>query len=292
MTRPDERKRAFTDRVVRQGLSRHITSDLYHLLLTASWPKLFALLAGVYATANALFALLYMLDPGGLENARAGSFLDHFFFSVQTMATIGYGKMAPRSTYANALVAVEALGGLLGMAMATGLMFAKFSRPTARVMFSKALLVTTRDGVPSLVLRLANQRTNQIVEASLRLILLRDEVTKEGDRLRRLHELKLVRSNSPAFAISWTAIHLITPDSPLYGITEEAFRSSSTEILASLVGTDETFSQTVHARYTWFADEVRWGGRFADVLERKPDGQIFIDYARFDKIEENVTPGK
>jgi inward rectifier potassium channel len=232
-----------------------------------------------------VFAVLYMLDPNGLENARPTSFLDHFFFSVQTMVTIGYGKMVPHTIYANALVTAEALVGMLSMAMAAGLMFAKFSRPTARVVFSRALIVTPRDGVPALVLRMANERANQIVEATLRLVMLRDEVTVEGERIRRIVDLPLHRPQTAVFALSWTAYHPITPQSPLYGMTEEKLRTSGIEVLASFIGTDETFSQTVHARHTWFADEVVFGGRFADMFERLPDGKVILDYQHFHRIE-------
>jgi inward rectifier potassium channel len=280
----ENRPREFRDAVVRVGVERRLLGDLYHLLLTISWPRLFALLVALYVGANAMFAGLYLLDPGGLENAKSGSFLDHFFFSVQTMATIGYGKMTPQSTYANVLVTVEALVGMLAMAMATGLMFAKFSRPTARVMFSRVLVVHPRDGVPSLVVRMANERTNQIVEASLRLVLLRDELTAEGERVRRMIDLKLQRANTAVFALSWMAWHAITPDSPLYGVTEEGFRQSGATVLASLIGTDDTFAQTVHARHTWFSDEVVWGGRFADMLERMPNGRSRLDYTKFHVI--------
>lgn len=253
-------------------------------MLTISWPRLIGLLVVIYLVLNAIFAGLYLLDPGGLENARKGEFLDHFFFSVQTMATIGYGKMTPISVYTNALVTVEALVGMLSMAMSTGLMFAKFSRPTSRVVFSKNLLVTQRDGGPALVLRMANQRFNQIVEASLRLILLRDEITAEGERVRRISDLVLKRSTSAVFALSWTAYHPITPDSPLYGMTEEEVRKSSLNIMASLIGIDETFAQTVHARHTWFADEIVFGGKFADVLQPGPDGKVILDYAQFHTV--------
>jgi inward rectifier potassium channel len=284
-----DRPRTFQERVVRAGLRRKPLSDLYHLLLTISWWRLFTLLIIGYVGANAVFASLYMLDPAGLENARPHDFFDHFFFSVQTMATIGYGKMTPVSVYANVLVTIEALIGLLSMAMATGLMFAKFSRPTARVLFSRVLIVNRRDGVPSLMLRMANQRGNQIVEANLRLTLLRDEVTAEGEPVRRMHDLKLSRPSTAVFALTWTAWHPITPDSPLYGIDEKAYRESRANILASVIGIDETFNQTVNARYTWLSDEVLYGARFVDVLSPLPDGRSVIDYAKFHDI---ILPAK
>src|SRR5262249_2035066 len=150
--------------------------------------------------------------------------------------------------------------------------------------FSKNLLITQRDGGPALVLRAANQRANQIVEASLRLILLKDDVTPEGERVRRMHDLVLKRPSTAVFALSWTAYHPITPDSPLYGLTEEEVRKSGLNIMASLIGIDETFSQTVHARHTWFADEVVFGGSFKDVLSPGPDGKVILDYQHFHTV--------
>jgi len=276
-----ERLRLLRDRVTIVGLKQQPLRDLYHLLMTIAWSRLFVMLVGLYLAVNGVFAALYMLDPHGLENAHAGSFLDAFFFSVQTMATIGYGRMTPLSIYTNTLVTVEALVGMLSMAMATGLMFAKFSRPTARVVFSKHLVVHSRDGVPSLVVRMANQRGNQVVEATCRMVMLRGEVTKEGEKLRRQIDLKLARSNTAVFALSWTAYHPITPDSPLYGVTEEELRKSDVEIMVGLIGIDETFNQTVHARWQYFADEIKFDVRHADVMDRKPDGRVTLDYTRF-----------
>ncbi|HUS65528.1 MAG TPA: ion channel [Kofleriaceae bacterium] len=262
-------------------MKRAVWSDVYHQLLTASWTRLLALLVISYLTINSLFALGYYFDAGGLENARTHSYSDAFFFSVQTMATIGYGKMVPRSPFANTLVTIEALVGMLSMAMATGLMFAKFSRPTARVLFSKVLVISDRDGVPALVLRAANQRGNQVVEAQMRLVILRTETTKEGERIRRMIDLKLARPSTAVFALTWMAYHPITPDSPLYGETPESLQASSVDVLASIVGIDETFNQTVHARHTWFASEIVWGHRFVDVITPLPDGKAQIDYRHF-----------
>jgi inward rectifier potassium channel len=277
----DDRARFLRDRVTVVGLRQSPLRDLYHLLLTISWSRLILMLVLLYVAVNGMFASLYMLDPEGLEHARTGSFLDAFFFSVQTMATIGYGRMTPLSIYANILVTVEALVGMLSMAMATGLMFAKFSRPTARVIFSKNLVIHNRDGVRSLVVRMANQRGNQVVEAQCRMVMLRGEVTKEGEKLRRQIDLKLVRSSTAVFALSWTAYHQITEGSPLYGMTEEQVHNSDIEILVSLIGIDETFAQTVQARWQFFADEIVFDHRHADVLDRKPDGTVKLDYTRF-----------
>ena len=198
---------------------RATRTDLYHALLTASWGVLFALLAGAYAVFNLVFALLYRLQDGSIFNAKPGSFMDAFFFSVQTMATIGYGDMHPATLYANLLVTVEVLLGLTGFALATGLVFARFSRPTARIMFSRYAVVTTHDGRRMLMFRAANQRRNRILEARASLMLVRNEWTKEGTVMRRFYDLKLTRSHNPTFALTWTVMHPIDGESPLKGVT-------------------------------------------------------------------------
>ena len=258
--------------------------DLYHHLLTASWPALIAIIAGAFVVANLLFATGYYLD-GGIENARSGSFLDMFFFSVQTMATIGYGKMEPASLISNVLVSIEALCGLLGLAVVTGLVFSKFSRPTARVRFSRYAIVAPRDGVPSLMFRMANLRANRIVEGEIHVVLARQEETLEGDSVRRFYDLTMSRSRSSLFMLTWTAIHPLVKNSPLHGQTRESLARCDGEIIVSLTGLDETFSQTVHARHTYGFYDIQWGVRFVDVMKRQPDGEFVIDYTHFDDIE-------
>jgi inward rectifier potassium channel len=243
----------------------------------------------VYLGANLLFALGYLAIGDGIEEARPGSFADAFFFSVQTMATIGYGRMAPRGVAANLLVTVEALVGLLGLALVTGLVFAKFSRPTARVIFTRNVVITRFDGVPSLLVRMANERGNQIAEAQAHLVLLRTERTPEGEEVRRVHDLKLRRSQSAFFAFTWLVVHPITPDSPLHGETAQSLREKDVDLVASMTGLDETLSQSVHARHAWTPDRILWGQRFVDVLVNLPDGRRAIDYRRFHEVEPDGT---
>jgi inward rectifier potassium channel len=278
---PPKPRRTRADRITRIGLAAHPLSDIYHQLLTCSWTLLLAGIAGLYVFANAIFALAYYLDRGGIENARPDSYVDHFFFSVQTMATIGYGQMVPHSAFANVLVTIEALFGLVGLAMATGLMFAKFSRPTARVVFSKVAVVTLRDRVPSLMLRLANERSVGLVEATMRLILARDEDTAEGERIRRFHTLDLVRSHTAIFAMTWTTIHPIKETSPLFGETTDSLISKDAELVATVVGTDGMTGDTVHARYTYIASEILFDRRFVDIIRTTPDGNGVIDFRKF-----------
>ncbi len=270
--------------IVRLGETHADWQDPYHLLLTISWPGFLALLVLAYLAANTLFALIYLAGGDGIANARAGSFLDAFFFSVQTMASIGYGAMYPTTAYANAVVTVEAFIGLLGLAMGTGMMFARFSRPTARVLFSRVAVINSRNGVPTLAFRAANQRRNQILEAELRVSLLRNEITTEGQFLRRLHTLELVRSQTPIFALPLTAMHPIDETSPLYGLTAESLAEIEAIILITLIGFDETVAQTIYARHSFDAAEILWDMRFVDIFSKLPDGRRSVDYSRFHDV--------
>ena len=270
--------------IVRVGTANGYLSDLYHLLLVSSWSRLLLLLGLVFVGSNCLFALAYLLAGDSIQGARPGSFADAFFFSVQTMATIGYGHMVPRTLWANILVAVESLVSLLGLAVVTGLTFAKFSRPTARVLFSRVSVIAPWDGVPSLIFRMANQRGNHIAEARVHVILARNETTAEGDVFRRLRDLQLVRDETALFALTWTAIHPISDISPLNHATRESLAESEAEIIVSLTGLDESFSETVHARHSYRAEDIVWGARFVDILLRLPDGRRQVDYTRFHDV--------
>jgi inward rectifier potassium channel len=263
------------------GRSRRFAGDLYHKLLTARWWQFFVLIVVIYAAVNTAFAGAYLAFPDSVAGAHPGSFTDAFFFSVETMATIGYGVMSPRTLPAHVLVTCEALLGMLFVSMATGLMFAKFARPTARIVFSRAVVIGPYDGAPSLMIRMANARANQIVEATARLVLLRNEYTREGVLMRRFHDLKLTRASSSVFALSWTIFHPLTPDSPLHGLTREQMLEQDFNLMVSVAGLDDTFGQTVHARWQYWADEIVWNARFRDVLSVREDGRRVLDMAHF-----------
>ncbi len=255
--------------------------DLYHSLLTLSWSAYFGWLTIGYLLINAAFALAFTAAPGSVANVHG--FADAFFFSVETFATIGYGVMAPQSTYAHLLVTVEALAGILATASITGVTFARLARPTARILFSQKAVVANRDGAPHLQFRLANWRRNQIVEAQLSAMILLSEVTKEGETLRRPTMLKLVRDRNPMFLLSWTALHLIDADSPLYGgeATMQKLRDMKAEIFLSVTGFDETLAQTIHSRYRYQLDDIVHNARFADIVSLEPDGTRIIDFDKF-----------
>lgn len=258
--------------------------DPYHLLLTIPWTGFLLLIAVAYLAINAIFAVAYLLGGDCIENARPGSFVDVFFFSVQTLASIGYGAMYPKTLYANTIVTIEAIAGLMGIALMTGLAFARFSRPTARVVFSRVAVITPHDGEPTFMFRTANQRRNQIIEAQMRAYLMRDEVTAEGHKIRRIYDLQLRRHQSPSFALTWLAIHHIDESSPLYGMTPEDLANTHTSVVISLSGIDETVAQVVYARHTYSARQILWNYEFVNIMHETEDGHRYIDYQGFHDI--------
>ncbi len=270
--------------IMGMGIWYYYWRDPYHLLLTIPWPGFLILICLSYITINALFAIAYLLGGDCIANARPGSFLDVFFFSVQTLASIGYGAMYPKTTYANIIVTIEAMIGLVGIAVMTGLAFARFSRPTARVMFSRVAVITPHDTKPTLMFRTANQRRNMILEAQLRVYLMRDEITAEGQFMRRIYDLKLLRNQTPSFSLSWSVVHVIDEFSPLYGMTAESLIQTNSMLMISLSGIDETVTQVVYARHSYSAHEILWNNRFVDIFHETPDGHRYIDYNRFHDV--------
>jgi inward rectifier potassium channel len=277
-------------RVTVVGLRRRRVRDVYHGLLTGSWLSLFLVVVIIYLGVNTLFALGYLALGDGIENAEPGSFTDAFFFSVQTMATIGYGHMGPRSFEAHVLVTAEAIIGMFSVAVVTGLVFAKFARPTARVLFSRVAVMGRSYRIPALSFRMANERRNPIVGAQLSLMLARNELTEEGEVVRRVHDLSLRRSQSALFGITWTADHLCVAGSPLAGADAESLEASDAEVIVSLTGLEEGLSQTVHAHHVYRASQIVWNARFADLLVKRKKGQRVLDFGRFHEVEPLAEP--
>lgn len=272
----DARGRVQFERV---GAPRAPLNDLYHSMLTARYSTVIGLFFVVYLTGNVLFAGLYLLGGDVISGAERGSFADAFFFSVQTMTTIGYGALTPEGTYANVLVTAEAFTGLLGFSLATGLLFAKFSRPSSRVLFADRLVIDHwHGGVMALKLRVANGRANQIAEANVTLTLIWDEILDDGSRFRRFSELPLVRHHSPIFALSWTVVHPLDDTSPLTGLSRDDLEARGAELLLALTGVDETFAQGVQSRRAWVPAEIDWHARYADIIYVADDGRRVIDY--------------
>ena len=268
-----------------QGLDKWYSNwrEPYHLMLTLPWVGFIAMVSLLYLALNIGFAGLYLLGGDCIVNGN-GSLQDAFFFSVQTFAGIGYGVLSPKTTYANYIVVVEAITGLLAIALLTGLSFARFSRPTAKVMFSKFAVVMPQNNLPTLMLRAANQRRNQILEAQVTLSLSRDEVTADGYHLRRFYELQVLRSHNPAFSLPWTLMHPINEQSPLYGFSAESLAESQSQIIVSLSGIDETVYQNVHARHTYGANSIILNHQLVDIIHVVDERNRYVDLASFHHV--------
>ena len=263
---------------------KDVWGDVYHQLLRAPWSLTLLAIAGMVLAIDVLFALAFLLT-GGIANARPGSFADAFFFSVQTLGTIGYGAMYPQSTAAHMVVTVESIASLVAVALATGIVFTKFSIPVARLEFARGVAIYLQDGVRTLAIRLANRRRNFIVEAQVRVTFIRAETTKEGIFFYRLYDLPLVRDRSSALGRSWLVLHRIIEGSPLENMTPESLRTADVELNVAVSGIDGTTYQTMHALHRYMPEDFRFGERFADMLSFRPDGRLQLDYA---KLHETV----
>lgn len=268
--------------------------DVYYRLLDESWPRLLAQFLVAFMAFNLTFALLYYVDATGLVVEKGlddiPRFWRGFFFSVHTLVTIGYGNIVPNDLYVNIVVVVEAISGVLGFALITGLAFARFARPTARVLFSNVAVVAPFEGTPTIMLRAVNKRHNLILEASARASLLRLTRDDQGGMMRRFFDLELVRGTNPVFALSWTVMHKITPASPFFGMSAEEIEASGDEVIVVISGTDESMAQTIHARTAYTAADLRWNARFVDILGNVENGRRTLDYRRFHDVEPLPAP--
>ncbi|MDP8999108.1 MAG: ion channel [Myxococcota bacterium] len=265
------------------GAPKTPLGDFYHGIMRLSWTATILVIATAYLALNAVFGVGYLV-VGGVEHARRGSWLDAFFFSVQTSGTIGYGAMWPSSNAANALVVVESVVSLVFAALATGLVFSKFSLPTARVMFSREATISRMDGVPTLAFRVGNQRSNRIVQAQVRVAMVRTEHTRERKVFYRVLDLTLVRERILSLSRSWTVLHVIDEKSPLWGETAESLAAKEVEIMVAIVGTDDLWMQSVHANHRYMHTEIAWGKRHADILSEESNALI-LDLRKFHDLE-------
>lgn len=262
------------------GQDRTRWTDIYHAVLRAPWPLFFLGVTAYFIALNVIFAGLYRLDPGGIVNAKPGSWWDAFLFSVQTIGAIN-SEMLAHSVYANVIVSIEAFVGILNIALLTGVIFARFSRPFARVVFSNVAIIAPYDGVPTLMFRAANQRGNQIMDAGITVTIVRQWMSQEGIVMRRFEELPLVRPRSLMFSLSWTVMHRIDEASPLYGATRESLEAGEAEIPVLLSGRDDSLADTIYARHVYRPADILWGRRFVDVLGRTDEGRLVVDLTRF-----------
>jgi inward rectifier potassium channel len=259
-------------------------NNFYHWLLGTTWARFLLLVIVVYLSTNLIFAFAYLAcGEGAITHATPGSLLDVFFFSVQTMATIGYGRMTPVGSWPNAIVTFEAFFGIVYSALTTGLAFARFTRPTAGVRFSKVAVVGNHDGVKTLKFRVANDRSSHIVEAQLRLWIIAESMTTEGERYRRSVELQLHRSESPVFSLTWTAMHSIDETSALKEYLGKSEVERQWHLLITFTGYHESLANQVYARHVYLPKNVQQNASFVDMVTVTPDGGRVIDLTNFDK---------
>jgi inward rectifier potassium channel len=268
-----------------KNLDQRWYTDVYHYMLGITWRRLLGIFFLVYVGTNALFGFLFWVGGNDISNARPGSYADAFWFSVQTYATIGYGGMAPATTYAHVLVTLEAFVGMMALALGTGIVFAKFSRPTARIAFSDKIVVHVRNGRPVLEFRLANQRRGSLSDATMKFSVLRDEVSAEGQPMRRSHPLELERPQMPVLTLAWNCIHVLDEKSPLQGLCPGDPMELVMGFIAILTAHDDTMGETVHARRFYGTEEVQHNVRFVDMIDATSEpGVISIDHARLNDV--------
>ncbi|MDR3444508.1 MULTISPECIES: ion channel [unclassified Dyella] len=269
---------------VSEGLTQRIWDDIYHSALTIRWPTFFGLAAAVFLALNALFGLLYQLGDHAIANQFPSNFAGAFFFSVETLATVGYGDMHPQTLYGHLVATVEIFFGMLSIALVTGLVFARFSRPRAKMMFADHPVIRLVHGKRTLMIRAANARQNVIAAASAKLHLLLRETSPEGFRLRRIHDLTLLRDRHPVFTLSWSLMHVIDEGSPLHGMSAEDLAATEATLMLSIEGIDETTSQSMLARRQWSYREWRWNHRYVDLVHDDELGISHIDYGVFHQV--------
>jgi inward rectifier potassium channel len=267
--------------VVTEGAHLSFWADISHRCMTASWPSFIIGAALVFIVFNAVFALFYMIGNQPISNVPGGDYIDYLYFSIETLSTAGYGDMHPQTHYGHFVATVELFTGIFSMSLMTGLIFARFSRPNARLLFANNPVISNHDGVSTLMIRLANERHNVIGNANARLWMFRNVVTEEGHNIRRFYELPLLRNESPALALSWTLFHVLDEDSPLHGLNAGDFDAADISLVVVVSGYDVVAAQTVHARKSYEHPEIRFGHRYADVLSSSDDGRVRIDYGRF-----------
>ncbi|HWE45683.1 MAG TPA: ion channel [Caulobacteraceae bacterium] len=272
----------------KSGVGRYDLKDPYHILVTATWRAFLLGMVGAYVLINIVFALLYLAEPGSVANLPHGSFLHAFFFSVETLATVGYGVMAPATIYGHAVASTEIICGMAFTAIATGLIFVRFSRPRARILYADSAVITVRNGVPTLMVRIANGRMTVLTNARAQLSALMREVTLEGAVYRRPRDLVLDRPHLPIFALTWTLMHPIDEASPLYGFDEETMNSESVRLFLSVHAHDTALNADVQDMKDFGPEKVLFNTRYQDAVSFDDQGRTFADLTRISLVEADL----
>ncbi len=276
----------------RGGTWRDIHPYLH--LVNLGWAAFFAVLFAGYLVVNTLFALgYYLLGPGHLLGGEAvtegGRFLNAFFFSAHTLSTVGYGSISPHTVEANVIASLESLVGVLGFAVATGLLFGRISRPSAKIGFSEAMLIAPYQEITSLQFRVVNRRANDLMDIEARVLLMTVE-TRDGEAQRKYQQLKLERDQVLFLALTWTVVHPINSESPLWGLTGEDLKRLQAEVMIVIKAYDDTFSQAVIARCSYRYDEIGWNRRFVPAFSVDPQGDMLLDMEKVGESTDAPPP--
>jgi inward rectifier potassium channel len=285
---PNEQIIRFGDReiIISEGLQLSFWADISHRCMTATWPSFIGGAVLVFIAFNAVFASFYWIGDQPISNVPGAAYIDYLYFSIETLSTAGYGDMHPQTHYGHFIAAVELFTGIFSMSLMTGLIFARFSRPSARLLFADNPVISNHDGRLTLMVRLANERHNIIGNATAKMWLFKNTITAEGATHRRFYELPLMRNENPALALSWTLYHVIDEDSPFYNQTTEDLAASSVTLAIVVSGYDVVAAQTVHARQSYEHDAILFGRSYVDILGTQEDGRLRLDYGRFHETQE------
>jgi inward rectifier potassium channel len=272
----------------KKGVSRFDLRDPYHLAIVLTWPQFFAALLALYLSVNVVFAALFWLIPGSIARARPNSFSDAFFFSIETLSTVGYGEMYPATPYGHVVSASEIICGLAFTAVLTGLTFVRFSRPRAKLVFAANPVVAVHKGKPTLMLRIGNGRATVLADATAKLNVLLCQTTAEGMRLHRAQELRLERAHIPIFPLFWTLMHMLDERSPLYGYDAARAIREDAQVFVLLEARDPTLATMVHDIRDYAAEDIRFGMRYADAVTTARDGTPVLDLTRIGALEPDL----
>jgi inward rectifier potassium channel len=267
------------------GVARFDWHDPYHIAVTLSWPAFIAIALGGLLVVNVVFAVLYSWEPGAVLNLHPGDLLLAFFFSLETLATVGYGEMAPASVYGHVVAGVEIVLGMASTAIFTGLLFVRFSKPQAKILFADKAVVSTLNGVPTLMIRIANGRMTMLTHASAKLAVLMLEISEEGQTFRRIHDLKLIRDNIPIFPLTWTLMHVIDEASPLFGRGPEELKAEELRLFLAVEARDTGLGALVQDIATIEHHQIAFGMRYSEAVSVDEDGRTTADISRLSLIE-------
>ena len=271
------------------GIRRFDFRDPYHITVSLSWPSFILAMVGCWLTINLVFALLYVLSPGDVVNARPGSFSDVFFFSIETLATVGYGVMAPATLYGHIVSATEIVTGTAFTAIVTGLLFVRFSRAKAKILYADNPVITTRNGRPTLMLRFVNGRRSIMTSANARMFALLEERTAEGEYFRRIHDLQLVQSHLPVFVMPWTLLHVIDETSPLHGLDADSLVAAGVRIFLTVEARDQALAALVQDVKNYPAAAIRFGMHFAEAVTLDETGSATADLSRISLLQPDAV---